>query len=161
MALSFRSVNAAARNRLPGEDIETGMAPSAKAAHDGAGQGDSIVGWTLDPDQRKELLQQFPPRYANLVAHHVTLRTKASGGAALPDETVGEIVGRADDGAGVEALAVAIGGTSDRPDGGTYHITWSLADGRRAKESNDVLRERGFEPFDLAMPVKLRPARLR
>jgi len=137
------------------------MAPSAKAAHDGAGRGDSVIGWRLDPAQRKELLQQFPPRYVNVVADHVTLRIRASAGASLPDETLGEIVGRTDDGAGVEALAVSIGGTTDRPDGSTYHITWSLAQGRQARESNDVLRERGFERFDLAMPVRLLPARLR
>jgi|SRR5438067_1644771 len=137
------------------------MAPPAKQAHDGAGHGDSAIGWKLDRDQRKELLQQFKPRYGEAVADHVTLRTKAARGAALPDETLGEVVGRADDGAGVEALVVSIGGTTDRPDGSTYHITWSLEAGRRAKESNDVLRERGFERFDLAMPVKLRPARLR
>jgi hypothetical protein len=137
------------------------MAPTAQGAHDGAGRGDSVIGWKLERDQRKELLQQFPPRYGDVVADHVTLRTKAARGAALPDETLGEIVGRADDGAGVEALAVAIGGTTVRPDGGTYHITWSLAPGRRAKESNDVLGARGFERFELAMPVKLLPGRFR
>ena len=137
------------------------MAPSAQQAHHGAGQGDIVIGWKLDRDQRKELLQQFPPRYRNVVADHVTLRSRASRGAALPDEAVGEIVGRADDGRGVEALVVSIGGTTDRPDGSTYHITWSLEDGRRAKESNDVIRAGGFDPYDLPMPVKLLPARFR
>lgn len=136
------------------------MAPSAREAYDKAGQGDTVVGWKLDRDQRKELLQQFPPRYANVVADHVTLRPRASRGAPLPDETLAEIVGRADDGKGVEALVVSLGGTTDRPDGSTYHITWSLADGRRARESNDVLRN-GWEAFDLAMPVKLLPSRFR
>jgi hypothetical protein len=96
-----------------------------------------------------------------VVADHVTLRAKASSGAPLPDETHGEIVGRVDDGKGVEAMVVSIGGTTDRPDGSTYHITWSLEDGRRAKESNDVLREQEWEMFDLPMPVKLQPARFR
>jgi hypothetical protein len=137
------------------------MAPSAQQAHDHAGHGDTVIGWKLDRDQRKELLQQFPPRYGNAVADHVTLRARASRGAPLPDETLGEIVGRADDGAGVEAMVVSIGGTTDRPDGSTYHITWSLADGRRARESNDVIRERGYQGFDLPMPVKLLPARFR
>jgi hypothetical protein len=53
------------------------------------------------------------------------------------------VVGVADDGAGVQALVVEIGGTTRRPDGSAYHITWSLARGRRAAESNDVIRERG------------------
>ncbi|MEA3017027.1 MAG: hypothetical protein QOI38_1749 [Sphingomonadales bacterium] len=134
------------------------MAPSAKAAHTQAGKGDGVIGWKLDRDQRTELLQQFPPRYRNVDADHVTLTIDASPDAGLPEETQGEIVGRVDDGRGVEAMVVRIDGTTDRPDGSTYHITWSL-DGRQAHESNDVLREREWVAFDLPMPVQLRPER--
>ena len=137
------------------------MAPSAQQAAASAGRGGSVIGWKLDREQRKELLQQFPPEYRNVDADHVTLAAKAASDAPLPQETEGEIVGRADDGTGVEAMVVAIGGTTDRPDGSTYHITWSLADGRKAKESNDVLAARDWEMFDLPMPVMLRPARFR
>jgi hypothetical protein len=137
------------------------MAPSAQQASAQAGSGNSVIGWKLDREQRKELLQQFPTRYANVVADHVTLKTKASAHAPLPDETIGEIVGRADDGKGVEAMVVRIAGTTDRPDGSTYHITWSLADGRRAKESNDVIAAHGWTEYALPMPVKLLPARFR
>ena len=135
------------------------MAPTATQAYEQAGHGESVVGWKLDQDQRKELLQQFPPRYANVVADHVTLRSGASPHAPLPDETHGEIVGRADDGEGVEALVVQLGGTTDRPGGGTYHITWSLGPGRKAQESNDVLASEPWTMFDLPMPVKLAPER--
>ena len=54
------------------------------------------------------------------------------------------MVGVADDGEGVQALVVEIGGGTWRPDGSTYHVTWSLADGRGAVESYDVIRERGW-----------------
>ncbi len=40
-----------------------------------------------------------------------------------------------------------------------FHITWSLGPGRQARESNDVLRERGWEEFDRPVPVTLIPAR--
>jgi hypothetical protein len=135
------------------------MAPSAQEAAGKAGTGRSVIGWKLDREQRKELLQQFPPKYRNVDADHVTLRTKAAKDSPLPQETDGEIVGRGDDGQGVEAMVVAIGGTTDRPDGSTYHITWSLEPGRQAKESNDVLASNGWTPFDLPMPVQLKPAR--
>jgi hypothetical protein len=135
------------------------MAPSARDAANQAGSGDHVIGWKLDREQRKELLQQFTPKFRNVVADHVTLQAKVAKDAALPEETLGEIVGRVDDGQGVEALVVSIGGTTDRPDGSTYHITWSLEDGRRAKESNDVIAEHGWTGIDLPMPVKLRPAR--
>ena len=135
------------------------MVISAQEAAGQAGSGEAVTGWKLDREQRKELLQQVPPRYAETVADHVTLQTKASADAPLPEEDMGEIVGRADDGKGVQAMVVSIGGTTDRPDGSTYHITWSLAEGREAVESNDVIASYGWTPLDLPMPVRLRPAR--
>jgi hypothetical protein len=134
------------------------MALTAKQAHENAGRGDTVLGWKLDRDQRAELLHQFPPKYPNVDADHVTL-TRGSRNAELPSETVGEIVGRVDDGKGVEAMVVRVGGTTDRPDGSTYHITWSLKDGRRPVESNDVLREHEWRAFELPMPIELHPAR--
>ena len=137
------------------------MAPSAIEAAAKAGSGDSVIGWKLDPEQRKHLLRKFPPIFRNVVADHVTLQSKVTSNAPLPQETEGEIVGRVDDGKGVEAMVVRIGGTTDRPDGSSYHITWSLEDGRRAKESNDMLASQTWEMFELPMPVRLQPARFR
>jgi hypothetical protein len=119
----------------------------------------TTIGWKVDREQRKELLQQFPPHYANLVADHVTLRSRVPLADPLPGPVHGEIVGKVDDGRGVEAMVVRIDGTTDRPDGSTYHITWSLGPGRRAVESNDALRSEQWTMFDLHMPVKLEPAR--
>ena len=131
----------------------------AKQAAAEAGQGKTVIGWALDREQRKELLQQFPPKFDNVVADHVTLAAKAKQDAALPCERLGEIVGRIDDGEGVEALVVAIDDSTDRPDGSIYHITWSLGEGRRAKESNDVIARLGWTAIDLPMPVRLVPSR--
>lgn len=135
------------------------MAMNAQQASAKAGKGRAVIGWKLDRDQRKELLQQFPPKFAEVVADHVTLAAKVSGNADLPSETHGEIVGRIDDGKGVEAMVVSIAGTTDRPDGSSYHITWSLAPGRRAKESNDMIASLGWRKIELPMPVKLEPAK--
>ena len=115
-----------------------------------------IIGWLVDQEQRVELLQQFPPRYETIVADHVTLETGTD--APLPEPAVGEVIGRADDGEGVEALVVSIDGSTDRPGGGTYHITWSLAEGRKARESNDVIDTEGWADLDMPVPVTLHPA---
>ena len=135
------------------------MTLNAQQAHQRAKPGDTVLGWKLDREQRKELLLQFPPRYSEVVADHVTLTARVARNSELPSETLGEIVGRADDGKGVEAMVVSIAGTTDRPDGSTYHITWSLEKGRRAKESNDVIRQYGWQPIELPVPVMLQPAR--
>lgn len=119
-----------------------------------------VVGWLLDETEREDLLRQFPPVCGDVVAHHVTLRAKAPAGAPLPTETTGEIVGQADDGRGVQALVVRIGGTTDRPGGGTYHVTWSLdrSRGRKPVESNDVIAKRGWSPCP-PVRIGLKPAR--
>lgn len=149
----------AAEEPAPPGAVVAPMAPSAQQVYDRAEkEGDTVIGWKLDPAQRAELLQQFPPLFAEPVADHVTL-TRGSAAAGLPEETEAEIVGRAHDGRGVEAMVVRLGGTTDRPDGSTYHITWSLGPGREAVESNDILRDELWEMLDLPMPVKLIPAR--
>ena len=114
------------------------------------------VGWLLGNDDRERLMGLIAPTWPDIVAHHVTLKF-GDPAAALPRETVGEIVGEADDGAGVQALVVSIGGTTDRPDGGTYHVTWSLADGREARESNAVIAERGWAALPAPATLRLHP----
>jgi hypothetical protein len=116
----------------------------------------TVTGWKLDRAEREQLLQDYPPRYEQVVADHVTLEV---GGKDLPPEAKAAIVGRTDDENGVEAMVVTIDGSVDRPDGSTYHITWSLAPGRKAGESNDVLKERGWGELDHPVPVTLTPAR--
>ena len=131
---------------------------SARQAYDEAAPGDHVLGWKLDAAQRGELLRRLRPSHARTVADHVTLKPGVSRHAQLPCETEGTIVGRADDGQGVQAFVVQIAGSTERPGGGTYHITWSLGKGRRPKESNDVIAARGWEPVDPAIPVRLLPA---
>ena len=118
------------------------------------------LGWKLTETSRAQLLGDFPPRYAEVVADHVTLQSGVDERAPLPADAPGEVIGKADDGEGVEALVVRIAGTSERPDGGTYHITWSLdaGKGRTARESNDVIRARGWTALPAPVRVELRPA---
>ncbi len=120
----------------------------------------TVTGWKLAQQDREELLRRFPPEYDNLVADHVTLRSDATSDTPLPEgPRSSNVVGRADDGEGLECLVVEIDGTTDRPGGSTYHITWSLGPGRRARESNDLLRDRGWDSIDSPIPVTLKPAR--
>ena len=119
----------------------------------------TVIGWKLPSPDREALLAQFPPKYKNIVADHVTLRVGATPQTPLPRKPDARIVGRADDGQSLECLVVELDGMADRPDGSTYHITWSLGPGRKARESNDVLRDRGWDRLDAPIPVELEPAR--
>ena len=119
----------------------------------------TVTGWKLPRDQRTRLLQRFSPKYENVIADHVTLWSGVTPQAPLPPEVDARVVGRADDMRGLECLVAELDGTTDRPDGSTYHITWSLGPGRRAIESNDVLRDQGWKRISDPIPIRLEPAR--
>jgi len=120
----------------------------------------TVTGWKLSREERDRLLAQFPPKYENVVADHVTLRVGANASTPLPRQPAAtRIIGRADDEQSLECMVVEMDGTTDRPDGSTYHITWSLGAGRRARESNDVLREKGWTYLDVPVDIDLEPAR--
>jgi hypothetical protein len=119
----------------------------------------TVTGWKLPRDERETLLQRFPPKYENVIADHVTLRVGATSETPLPRKAEALIVGRADDAESLECLVVELDGTTDRPDGSTYHITWSLGPGRKARESNDVLRDKGWDHIDAPIDLDLEPAR--
>src|SRR5690349_24079275 len=116
----------------------------------------SVIGWKLDRALRNELLAKFPPRYPDADADHVTLQTKAWN-KPLPPDVDATIVGHADDGDSLEAMVVRIDGCTDRPDGSVFHITWSLdkSKGRKPRESNDLLKERGWHRLDHPVPISL------
>lgn len=120
-----------------------------------------VTGWKLEAEDRGQLLARFPANWPDVIADHVTLDAKASAHTPLPAQVSAQIVGEADDGTGLQAMVVAIEGSTDRPDGSTYHITWSLdrAQGRKPVESNHVIRNRGWRRLDEPVPVRLRPAR--
>ena len=119
----------------------------------------TVIGWKLAAAAREQLLQRFEPKYDKVVADHVTLSTGATPATQLPPHVRAQVIGRADDDVSLECLVVEIDGTTDRPDGSIYHITWSLGPGRRARESNDVLRDRGWDQLSSPILIELEPAR--
>ena len=117
-----------------------------------------VAGWPPHPEDRDRLLAVFLPPYPRVVNHHVTLKAGVRPDHPLPSDAEGFAIGVADDGVGVQALVVEIGGSTRRPDGSAYHIAWSLGAGRKAAESNDVIRERGWAATPERHRVRLRLA---
>ena len=153
---SGESSNAAVKRR--------GKAQAAAAAGDMAEDKTSsakriAVGWKLDGGQRSWLLNLFSSAYPDVIADHVTL-SSGPDKKRPPKDTKAEIIGQVDDGAGVQAFVVRIDGTTDRPDGSTYHITWSIdrSKGRKARDSNDVIRTLGWQELEQPMPITLKGA---
>ena len=117
-----------------------------------------FIGWSLAAPDREKLLAIFGQRYERLDADHVTLAADAPDEASAPSFVTAQVVGEADDGGGLQALVVSIDGMTDRPDGGTYHITWSLSPGREPVESNRVITEHGWRATP-PIAIDLRPVK--
>jgi hypothetical protein len=100
-------------------------------------------GWKLSEKSRVELLETFAPKFPDIIAHHITLNLTGE----LPLPVQAQIVGYATDGLGIEALIAKINTTTIRPDGKTYHITWSLTrPDYKPMDSNRIISLYGFEP---------------
>ncbi|RYD64491.1 MAG: hypothetical protein EOP83_09585 [Verrucomicrobiaceae bacterium] len=100
-------------------------------------------GWAMDVGERDRFLVQFPPLYPNVIAHHVTHQFNVGEADPRPGTPEAYVVGWIDDPElYVQALVIEINGTTVRPDGLTYHLTWSNdhSKGARAKHSNDALK---------------------
>ena len=120
----------------------------------------TVIGWKVDRSQREELLKRYRPRYANVDTDHITLRANA-GDAQLPPDVDARIVGHVDDGDSLEAMVVEVDGTSDRPDGSIFHITWSLdkSKDRKPRESNELLKDGDWKRFDEPVAIRVKPAK--
>lgn len=108
----------------------------------------SYEAFVLDGKSRDRLIKAFPPKYPDVLAHHITEKF----GVPKPTEPVRhygvdvKVIGYADDGVGCEALVVEVNGKSTRKDGKVYHVTLSIdrAAGRKPVDSNTVIKEKGW-----------------
>lgn len=96
----------------------------------------------LSSDSRSKLAQAFPPKFPEWIGHHITVKMGVSSDQPLPEASTFRVVGYACNDAGIECLVVEVGGTTVRPDGRTYHCTWSLdrEAGFKPVKSNDLLQ---------------------
>lgn len=96
-------------------------------------------------------------KFDEVVAHHVTWKFGVED-SLPPDVKSARIVGIASN-SKIQALAVNINGSMDRPDGQTLHITLSLdrSKGAKPKDSNDLFAEGLGLLEPLSMEIQLEP----
>lgn len=103
----------------------------------------STICYELEPKTRNMLMAMFPPQYPKIYADHITLKMGGinSTTPARPEKV--EVIGRADDGNGLEALIVKVNDELKRPDGKIFHITWSLRPDKMASADLDIMAKPG------------------
>lgn len=116
-------------------------------------------GWQLSEAERAKALGLIPATYPDVIAHHITSELGSYDDLEQPPEVSAEIIGFVDDGEGVQALVVRVNGTTERPIGGKYHITWSLdrSKGFKPVDSNRVIQQMKVIPFSVVLPIKVEP----
>lgn len=100
--------------------------------------------YVLTEEARKRLERLVPPKYSEFIGHHVTEQFGVPAGTPVPEMPVVRLVGVSDSEDGLQALVVSVNDTVRRPDGKSYHITWSLdRDKYKPVDSNTVIMEKG------------------
>lgn len=104
-----------------------------------------FTGYMVDTDVLLRELATRGVRPAHPVVHsdHVTYR----GPGRAPDARTITVVGVAGTDE-VDCVVVTVDGTSDRPDGSTFHITLSTAPGVHGRQANAVLASTPVEAID-------------
>jgi hypothetical protein len=104
---------------------------------------ESYVALVVNSQTRAMLQDKFPPKYKDFIGHHITIKFGVPADTTLPSQQYDTtVVGYADDGKGIEALVVSVNGDTRRPDGRTYHITWSIdcSSGYKPVDSNKLIK---------------------
>jgi hypothetical protein len=119
--------------------------------------------YLLDAASKAKIQDQYTPQFPTFVGHHVTYEFGSRDTAPLPPGGEYWVVGysmtkeRRLNGSGIEALVVSIDGSTNRPDGGTYHITWSYGPGYAAKDSNKII-DQGYTKLTHPIKIIMTPA---
>ena len=117
----------------------------------------SYIAYTLTKSARSKVLAAFPPKFSDVIAHHITYKFGVTKAESIPHPPSSvKVIGYSSD-ASLEALVVEVNGKSFRPDGKRYHITLSLEKGRKPVESNTLILKNGFEevkPFAIETTVE-------
>jgi hypothetical protein len=108
--------------------------------------------YLLTDKSRNQLLEKFPPKYPNVICHHITVKYPAPADAPLPEAPSSvTVIGYIDDHKGLETLLVSVDGDTKRPDGKVFHITHSLNSmlGYKPVDSNTLIKEsKNIVPVD-------------
>ncbi len=111
--------------------------------------------YTLTDQSRQLLLDKFPPKYPKVIAHHVTVDGGVKKGTEAPLEADIRVIGEGDSGDGLQALVVSVNGSTRRPDGKVFHITWSLdPEMYKPVDSNAMLAD-GINKWKLKLPTQI------
>ena len=111
--------------------------------------------YVIDEASRARILTDFPPRFPEVIAHHITHQFPDD--SLPPHQSSANIIGYAADHR-LECLVVSVDGKTNRPNGGIYHITLSIdrEQGAKPVHSNHVIQT-GWITLDAPISIAVQP----
>jgi hypothetical protein len=111
--------------------------------------------WLISEESRAMLLARFPPKFPDVIAHHITSSIGNIKFLNPPPEATIKVIGYSTDDEGLEALVVSIDDTQVNSNGKIFHITWSLDRnlGYKPMHSANIIAEFGWQPID---PIQIK-----
>ena len=110
--------------------------------------------YVLTAETREALEEKYPPTYPEFIGHHITVDFGLPEDAPVPEEADNKLLGIKDSGDGIEALLVTVNGETKRPDGKSYHITWSLDREHYKPVDSNALVE-SYQRHIMSLPYEL------
>lgn len=112
--------------------------------------------YNLTESARESLLKTFPNRFNKIAAHHVTFKFGASETDPLPSMAKIIVVGYSFN-ENIECVVVSVNGSTQRPDGKTYHITLSHNNKAKPVDSNKLIEDKGYVKSLLTLELETVP----
>ena len=109
------------------------------------------LAFVLDEESRARLLREYPSAYSNIICHHATICYHGVSEAMVEEwQSKKQLcqVMRHYCKDGVECFSVMLGDTMIAPDLRRLHLTHSLAEGKKAVQSNGLLASVPTEEAD-------------
>ena len=98
----------------------------------------------------------YPPKHPDFLGHHITFMFGK--GATTPPQAKINLIGYCLTDK-VECFVAEVNGSMVRPDGGVYHLTWSIDKSKGAKpvHSNAAIENNGFQHLDDPIEITTTP----
>lgn len=110
--------------------------------------------YPLAASDREKLLKRFPPKYARVVADHLTAEGLRSMDKVIEGPATGAVIGESV-GGGIQSLIVTVNGNETTADGTPFHITWSAEPGVSTGTAGESAKKHGFARLKSPIAIDL------
>lgn len=110
--------------------------------------------YPLAAADREKLLNRFPPKYARVVADHLTAEGLRSMDKVIEGPATGAVIGESV-GGGIQSLIVTVNGNETTTDGTPFHITWSAEPGVSTGTAGEAAKKHGFARLKAPIAIDL------